>query len=194
MRRRRLIKAAGVTAFAGLIAGCSEGPGAEESPTETELATEAPTETPTEQEASQETPAETGTETETETGTGDVKLEQRQGQLPQGLELTSIQFQSTGENSGQVTGTIENTGDQTYEELEVQVTLLDDTDDVLGQFFDNTEESEVETPFESGDTWDFTVDFSNADLGNAAAYRVDVDGDIDQNVDIGFGTETPTSG
>jgi hypothetical protein len=31
------------------------------------------------------------------------------------------------------TGTVENTGEQTYEELEVQLTLLDDSDDVLGQ-------------------------------------------------------------
>ena len=213
-KRRDVIRTVSGAALVGLTAGCT---GGEETPTETgtatetELATEVPGETgtptesptgtegpPTEREAPKETPAGTETETENEAGTetpiGDIQLERRPGQLPEGLQLSDVQYQSTGENGGRVTGTIENTGDQSYEELEVQVTLLDDTDDILGKFFDNTEESEVETPFESGETWDFAIEFESADLGNAAAYRIDVDGEIDQNVDIGFGTETPTSG
>ena len=174
MFRRKFVKTAGGTALAGLIAGC---PGNGE-PTPTE----GPTETTTSGETT--TAGETETETAQETtagGGGDIQT--TVGNLPQGLEVRNVSVQETdGNDAGAVvTGTIANTGGQTYQQLEVQATLLDQTDDVLGQFFDNTEGENIET-FGQGDTWQFSIDLPSADLGNAAAVRIDVDNTIDQSV------------
>ena len=77
----------------------------------------------------------------------------------------------------------------------MQVTLLDDTDDILGEFFDNTEGEGFEPPLEPGESWQFSVDLPRADIGQAAQYRIDVDANIDDNVDLGLGgTETETGG
>ncbi|WP_239640413.1 DUF3426 domain-containing protein [Halogeometricum pallidum] len=145
----------------------------------------------------------TGTEGETAQGTtssGALDLEENTGNIPQGLEVTDTQLtRLDGDGAGaRLTGTVRNTGSQTYEQIEVQATLLDDTDDVLGAWFDNTEGEDIQT-FGSGDEWQFSIDFPSADLGNAAGYRIDIDNNIDNGVwdwggnSTGTGTSTSTS-
>lgn len=124
----------------------------------------------------------TGTSAGTGTGTGGgtVDLKETLGQTPQGIRVTNTQLRKQA-NGAVLTGTIKNTGNRNFEELEVQATLFDNTNDVLGQFFDNTEGEEIET-FSKGKTWQFSIDFPQADLGQATRYRIDVDADINNVV------------
>ncbi|PSP85448.1 hypothetical protein BRC78_07590 [Halobacteriales archaeon QH_8_68_33] len=140
------------------------------------------------------TETEGGMETETDVAetTADVPdLEEREGTTPEGIEVSDTELERDMDLI-RVTGTVENTGDETFEEVEVQVTLLDDNDEIIGQFFHDTEEAEVES-LEPDAQWEFSVDFPGEDTEDAAAYRVDVDTEIDDNVDIDIGgTDTPT--
>ena len=187
MFRRKFIKAASGTAVAGLVAGCSgNGEG-----TATGTDTPEPTDTP----ESTDTPEPTDTSEPTETTAGgELNIQTTTGNIPQGLEVTNVQVQRTdGNDAGAVvTGTIRATGDQTYEQIEVQATLFDQTDDVLGEWFDNTEGENIQT-FGQGDTWQFSIDLPSADLGNAARVRIDVDNNIDENV-WDWGEQTTTGG
>lgn len=119
------------------------------------------------------------------------------GNTPEDIEVRDIQLFIQGDTNVRITGAIKNTSDQDFEELEVQATLIDDEDDILGKWFDDTEEREA-GGLASSQTWEFTVAFETPDLDTVARYRVDVDGDIDQSVwdgDSGTttGTETTTS-
>ena len=141
----------------------------------------------------------TDTAEQTETETGDVvDLTEVIGGAPSGIQVTNTQLNRVdqGDAGARVTGVVENTGNNTYEELEIQATLFDDTDDVLGTYFDNTERAEAENvaPLEPGEQWEFSVDFPRADLGNAVRYRLDVDAEIDNQVyDPADGTGTPSA-
>jgi len=191
-RRKFLGKMTVLTAGIAGLAGCgSPDEPAEGTGTETEIGGD---ETATEI-GGDETATEIGgdeTETETETGTeGATDLEGMVGETPDNIEVSDTQLQQSG-GEAVVTGTVENTGEESIEEVEVQVTLLDDNDEIIGQFFHDTEEAEVES-LEAGATWDFSVSFPGEDLEDAAAYRIDVDTEIDDNVDFGTGTETETT-
>lgn len=150
--------------------------------------------------AGAETPTETGMEagTETETGmegtattAGTPDLDETLGGTPEGIEVSNTELTRSVEQI-QVTGTLENTGDQTFDEVEVAVTLLDDNDEIIGQFFHDTEEAEVESLEPDGE-WEFTVDFPAEDAEDAAGYRIDVDTTIDQIIDIDIGNDTDTT-
>ena len=185
MFRRKFIKTAGGTAVAGLIAGCNGGGEG--------TATEGTTQTTSG--GTTETAQATETETAQETTTGGGQsLQPTIGNVPQGLKVSNVKVQKTdGNDAGAVvTGTIRGTGSQTYEQLEVQATLLDQTDDVLGEWFDNTEGENIQT-FGQGDRWQFRIDLPSADLGNAAAVRIDVDNNIDQSVWSPDGNETASA-
>ena len=190
VERRKFLKTLSATVIGATVAGCMGGTeGNQGTATATGTTTATATDTPI--------GTETGTQTGTGTGTGmdgDVDLNFRQeGQTPQGIQVTNVTLKRTN-NGARVTGTVKNTGNETYGEMEVQVTILDDTDDVLGQFFDNTEEAEFEPPLNPGEKWNFSIDIPRADLGNAASYRIDVDASIDQNVEVkGAGTSTGTT-
>lgn len=209
MQRRKFLRtASAITIGIAGLAGCgSPGPGVEDGEgtpagegtdavgTEPAAGTEAPAGTTA---PGAESPAGTmvaGTETPAGmTAAGGADIEGMVGEVPQGLQVTNTQLTESAEGA-RVTGVIENTGDQAFEEVEVQVTLLDDNDEIIGQFFHNTEEAEASS-LEAGQQWEFSVDLQEAELANVTRYRVDVDGDIDQNVDIdlGVGTETTTPG
>ena len=198
MDRRNFVKSVGASAVGLSFAGCmgDQGAGQEEGTgTATGTGIDVGDETTAAAEG-ETTAAEEGAEmntTETETnataggaGGGDLQLEQRQGQAPPGIQVENLQIMRTdsGDDGGaRVTGTITNAGDTTYEQIEVQVTLLDNTDDVLGQYFDNTEGEEI-TPLEPQEQFEFSIDFPSADLGDAVGYRVDVDTDIDEGFDV----------
>lgn len=134
--------------------------------------------------------AENGTGPEDEPGAetgpgGAADVEGMVGETPDGVQVSNTQLQLSG-GEAVVTGTVENTGDQAIEEVEVQVTLLDDNDEPIGQFFHDTDQAEVES-IEPGATWDFSVSFPEEDLEDAASYRIDADTSIDQNVDFDVG-------
>lgn len=163
--------------------------------TETETDVDVGTETETDMGGDTPTETEDGMETETDvvetTTAGALNLEERAVTTPEGLEVMDTELMREGDRV-QVTGTVENTGDETVEEVEVQVTLLDDNDGIIGQFFNDTEEAEVQS-LEPGDQWEFTVEFPSEDTEPATAYRIDVDTEIDESVDIDTGgTGTPT--
>lgn len=177
-RRKFLGKTAVLTAGVAGLAGCGS-PGEPADGTDTEFVDD-------------ETEMGTGTEAGAETGTGGAAdLNGMVGETPDNVQVSNTQLQRSG-GDAVVTGTVENTGDETLEEVEVQVTLLDENDEIIGQFFHDTEEAELES-LEAGATWDFSVSFSEDDLEDAASYRIDVDGEIDENVDFDMGSETETS-
>lgn len=176
-RRNFLGKTAVLTAGIAGLAGCGspDGPANEsEAGTDTEAVG---------------TDTEMGSETESaaETETGDsIDIEGMVGESPDNIEVSNTELQLADGNAV-VTGTIENTGDQMIDQVEVQVTLLDDNDELIGQFFHDTEQSEMDS-LDAGATWDFSVSFPEEDLEDAASYRVDVDTNIDQNVDFNDST------
>ena len=179
------------------LAGCMNGGGSgttteEETTTEGETTTTEGEETTTEGETTTDG-EETTTDGEgTTTGGGELQLERREGQAPPGIQVENLQIQET-DSGATVTGTITNAGDTTYDQIEVQVTLLDDSDDVLGQYFDNTEEEDI-VPLEPQEQFEFSVDFPAADLGDAVGYRVDVDTDIDEGFDPDWDVGTTSTG
>ena len=203
MNRRKFIEAASGTALAGLVAGCpgNGGNGGGDGGTTT---TAGETETAGTGTAGTGT-AGTGTaETETaQTGTagtpmettagGGLNLDETIGETPEGIQVTNTQLKrvNQGDAGARLTGVINNTGSQTYEELELQATLFDATDDVLGVYFDNTEEEEMQT-LGPGKQWQFSIDFPRADLDQPTRYRIDVDAEIDDSV-VDVGTETTTT-
>ena len=198
--RRKFIKTASGTALAGLVAGCGGGGGGngggggggEGTTTAGEETGTAETETAETGTAETET-AETETAQETTAG-GALDWSETLGQTPQGLEVANTQLTRVdqGDAGARLTGVVRNTGSQSYEELEVQATLFDDSDDVLGTYFDNTEGEQIES-FGPDQQWEFSIDFPRADLGQVARYRVDVDAEIDDSVfDAGNGTGTAT--
>jgi len=217
-RRKFLQTVSAVAVGTTALAGCgSPGPGAEngtdgvdeplvdtepeagdgiDAGTETEAGMGAETETEAGMGAETETEAGMGAETETEAGmagtttAGVPDLDEMLGETPEGIEVSNTELTRDFEQI-QVTGTVENTGDQTFDEVEVAVTLLDDNDELIGQFFHDTEEAEVES-LEPGAQWDFTVDFPAEDAEDAARYRIDVDTTIDEVIDIDLGDDTAT--
>ena len=190
MFRRKFIKAASGTALAGLVAGCpgngggnggNGGNGGTPTPTPagTGTAGTGTAGTGTAQTGTAETPM------ETTAGGGGLNWRKTIGNTPQGISVTNLKVQridNVDDDAGaRLTGVIKNTGSQSYQELEVQATLFDQSDDVLGAYFDNTEEEEMEN-LAPGKQWQFSIDFPQADIGQVARYRVDVDGDIDESV------------
>ena len=188
MFRRKFVKVSSLAAVGGLTAGCmgngdgGDGGGGEGTTTTTET-TAGDADTTTEAQG-------TGTQG---TATGVLDLESTIGTTPQGIEVTNTDLARTG-SSVQITGTIENTGSQTYQALEVQATLLDESDAVVGSFFHNTAETDAEgvTPFEPGDQWKFTISFPYASLEGTTQYRVSVDSRVDGDV-VDIGEETATA-
>ena len=196
MQRRTFLRSTSVATLGiTLLAGCgSPGPSPDDGDgTETELGggeTETEMGGETETEMGGETETEMGGETETEMG-GDLDLDGMVGEVPEGIEVSNTALGRT-DGSARVTGVVENTGDQAFEEVEVQATLLDDNDEILGQFFHDTEQAEVSS-LEPGQQWEFSIDFPEEDLEDAASYRIDVDTEIDENVDFEIDTETETA-
>ena len=179
MRRRRLIKAAGGTALAGLIAGCM----GDDEPAATD--TEAPTDTPEPTETSEptDTPAETDTPeptetsepTETDTGTGtDTDISGEVGDTGDNLEVTNHEIYQTNGEVG-LQGTIQNTGDSPYGFVQAEVTLQDDQGDILYEFIDETE-TESTQQLDAGSEWQFDVVFEEAQMSEVTQYTINVDG------------------
>lgn len=182
----------------GLLAGCNGNGGGTGTGTAEPTGTAEGTGTAQETGTAQGTGTAEGTGTAQGTASSDLDLDENIGNVPQGLEVTNTQLTRVDSDGAgaRLTGTIRNTGNQQYEQIEVQATLLDQSNDVLGAWFDNTEGENIET-FGSGDEWQFSIDFPQADLGNAAAYRVDIDNNVDNGVwdwgGNGTGTGTGTN-
>jgi hypothetical protein len=119
---------------------------------------------------------ETGNETQNGTGndsdpdvlTGEV------GSVADNLQVTQQNMFQSDDRVG-VAGTVENTGDRGFEEVEVEVTLRDG-DTVVGEFVD-TNEKQTET-LAAGAAWQFVVFFKDETLNKATGYTIDVDGGL----------------
>ena len=96
----------------------------------------------------------------------------------------------TEEAGAGVRGVLKNTADQAYQDVEVQVTLYDETDDILGEWLDNTEESDI-SYLNPGQTWQWNVVFEGADIGKAARYTVSASGNLQSG---GDGAQNETDG
>lgn len=193
MDRRYFLRSAGIVGvgITTAIAGCGE-PGTGVG-TETGdgglVGTDGGTETP----PGTETPMEDGTETGEGTGTGTpLDLERRDGKSSPGLSVSDVEV-TGGDNRLTFSGVVENTGDKPFEEVELQITLLDDNDEIIGQFFHNSEEAEMQS-LAPGETWNFTVEFESPDQEEITAYRIDIDSDINESISTGTGTPTETAG
>ena len=184
MDRRSFIRIAGGSIATLAVAGCGGNGGGSETTTGGGGGGETTTDV-------NDTVNETTTAGEATTGgSGNADLDATVGVSPGNIEVSNVELVRT-DGGARVTGTITNTGDATIEQLEVQATLLDQSDDILGQYFDNTE-GENAAPLEPGETWQFSIDFPSADLGSAVAYRIDVDSSVDNNVDVSIGNESDT--
>lgn len=186
MNRRKFIKATGTGALTAIVAGCNgqTGNGGDETTTGEETTTG----------------GETTTGEQTTTGEGTTasgQLQTRVGNTPPDIKISDLRINRSEDAGAVLLGTLTYTGNQQLEEVEVQATLYDSTDDILGQFFDNSESESFAGPLKSGETWDFRIRFENADLGQAAGVQVDVDTEVDENVDINLntsaGNETTTA-
>jgi hypothetical protein len=108
-----------------------------------------------------------------------------------GLEVVERNLYATANGTGLV-GTVENTGDQPYEFVEVNVTMYDDADEVLYEFLDETEEAGIDGIFEPGERWKFNVRFQEVNnFGEIVRYTVLVNGDVANNAgDMGSGNNS----
>jgi hypothetical protein len=171
MDRRKFIKGVGTVAGSAAIAGCMGGESGE--------ATDA------EPDASGNN---TGNATGGGTGAaGDARSDflELEGEISAdsagGLEVVERNLYATANGTGLV-GTVENTGDQPYEFVEVNVTMYDDADEVLYEFLDETEEAEIDGIFEPGERWNFNVRFQEVNnLSEIVRYTVLVNGDVAEN-------------
>jgi uncharacterized membrane protein len=187
MERRKFVKAAGAATIALGTTGCLGG----ESTTASETGTPPSTETDTNQSTGEgtEQPAEGSTETgEASENIEDLDIDGVVGESPEYLEVTSQElYQENGEVG--VRGTVENTGDQPYESVEVEVVVQDDAGDVLYEFVDEKEEVQRGS-LAAGESWQFNVIFEEARLSEVTEYTVTVEGDLAQTAgDEGTATE-----
>jgi hypothetical protein len=167
-----------------------EGPGADESPEPTDAPQEGtPTDSPIEAEGTPtDTPAdeESPTETETESPSqgddlDDVDVEVVDAE--ENLEVTDYGLYRA-ESAVGLRGTIENTGEQAYEYVQVEVTLQDDQGDLLYEFVDETETETVST-IQPGDEWEFDVVFEEAEMSAVTDFSIAVDGYPTGETDFG---------
>jgi hypothetical protein len=119
-----------------------------------------------------QTTADEGTSTESFDIAGEVSDD-----TDPNFEVTSHTFERSGQTA-QVSGTVENTGNETAQSVEVSVTLYDAEDNEIDIFTNSTEEEQDIAELAPGDTWDFTVEFSDVDMQNVGRYVVSVDSDI----------------
>lgn len=82
-----------------------------------------------------------------------------------------------------VIGRLRNTADRPMTSAEVSATLYDSNDNVLGTFFNNTEEAGVQF-LRPNQTWTFRIWFENVNLNNAARYTVSADGQLADNSNL----------
>lgn len=159
MNRRKFIATAGAGAASLALAGCTgeEGNGGQNE--------EEPGETP-----------QPGDEQITPADEGVFDLEEGEVTAEETLKVTMSSLFKTEDEGAGVMGTVKNTGEVPYTYVEAQATLYDETDDVLGEFFDNTEEEAIDD-LGAGEIWQFSIFFDRADLGEAASYSINVFGD-----------------
>jgi hypothetical protein len=96
------------------------------------------------------------------------------GDTPETLEVTSQKLQRSGETA-QVTGTVENTGNEAVESVGVEVTLYDQNDDEIDILNRRLEEDTDTAEIPAGGTWDFTVDFDDVDMEKISRYVIDLE-------------------
>ena len=101
------------------------------------------------------------------------------------LVVQNSRLVRTSDGAG-VVGEVKNTGNETFTSLEVTATLYDESDDVLGEFLDNTEDEAI-GQLEPGAVWDFEIWFDNADLGSVASYSLSASGTVGDGNNVGNG-------
>jgi len=162
MKRRTFVTSLGVTVASTALAGCSgDGPDEGEVTDDGGDSTDAGG------------GAESGDEmnSETEGSEGEIASEEIE-ETPEGLEVSNSQLSETDSGTS-VTGTVTNTGERSYEYIEVEVTL-NDGDTILGEWADTSEE-ELDG-LGSGDTWDFEATFEDEEVNEATGYTISLDG------------------
>ncbi|MDS0296047.1 FxLYD domain-containing protein [Halogeometricum luteum] len=184
MFRRKFVKAAGATMVGGLLAGCSGSSGGS-----TETGTGSATGTETTDGMGEGTTEGSGT------GTGSGDALDIDGEIledsPPGLEVTDRELYQNASAVG-FRGTVSNTGDVPYENVQVQVTLQDDQGEVLYEFIDEAETEATQTLAPDSE-WEFDVVFEEANMAEVANYTIELDGDRaespgDETVSDGTGT------
>lgn len=129
-----------------------------------------------------ETPAKQGTSTDKNAAVEQDDIFDWEKREPQNGNQNALKVQNSrlvrtaGEGAG-VVGDVKNTGNQTFTFLQVQATLYDESDDVLGEFIDNSEQEAIDE-LQPGEVWDFEIWFENADLGNVASYSLSATGEV----------------
>lgn len=142
------------------------------------------------------TPAKTGTSTEKNVAAEeddffDLEEDDVTDDDEDALVIQNSRLVRTADGAG-VFGDVKNTGNETFTFLEVTATLYDETDDVLGEFFDNSEDESIDE-LGPGEVWDFEIFFEDADLGAAASYSLSASGTVAEDGGDGMnGTESPT--
>ncbi|MDS0297271.1 DUF3426 domain-containing protein [Halogeometricum sp. S1BR25-6] len=135
---------------------------------------------------------------ESGTGTGDGDALDIDGEIlddsPAGLEVTDRELYQN-ESAVGLQGTVSNTGDVPYENVQVQVTLQDDQGEVLYEFIDEAETEATQT-LAAGSEWQFDVVFEEANMEEVSSYTIELDGDEAESPGdetVGNGTGTGTS-
>jgi hypothetical protein len=101
------------------------------------------------------------------------------------LEVVERNLYRTATGTG-LLGTVENTGNNPYEFVEVNVTMYDDAGEILYEFVDETEEAEIDGIFGPGQRWNFNVRFQEVnDISAITRYTITVNGDVAESVPAG---------
>lgn len=172
MERRKFLASIGSTAAVVSLAGCAGFGGSGEAETDT--------------------PEKAGTSTNKQVAAEeddifDIKENDIADEDEDNLKIQNSRLVETEDGAG-VFGDVKNTGNETFTFLEVTATLYDESDDVLGEFFDNTEGSAIDE-LEPGAVWDFEIFFEAADLGAVASYSLEATGEVAGEADAN-GNET----
>ena len=170
MERRKFLASVGTVAATASLAGCSGFGGADE-----------------------DTPAKNGTSQNKQVGVEENNLWDLEEQNVADDDEDALVIQNSRlvqtQNGAGVVGDVKNTGNETFTFLEVQATLYDESDDVLGEWIDNTEGEDIDS-LAPGEVWDFEIWFENADLGSAASYSLSASGQVNgESGDTATGTD-----
>jgi len=145
------------------LAGCAEGPGDDNEGQDTNNGTETTT---------AENVTDIGNETD---GTDATDISGEVGDnIPEQIEVVRHDIFESGNQVG-VTETLKNTGEQAFNEVEVEVTLRDG-DTIIGEFIDTNEE-ETES-LAAGGVWQFVVFFEDESLNQSTGYTIEIDGEL----------------
>lgn len=171
MKRRRFIATASTAIAGATLAGCTGGDGAgDNDTTDTDVADIVDTTTDGDGAADGDETTTNGDGTTTD-GEQSIPTEGNVDNPIDGLEVRDLSASRSGDGVV-VTGTVENTSQQTFDYVEVEVTLQDG-DTLIGEFVDTSDEDTDTLP--PGETWQFEAEFDDENLTEDTTFNVEVD-------------------